>query len=234
MVCRGQKDGQAGRAQVLPGRDQLHRDARALAWRLADKGPFEAIVCITRGGAGPGGDRGPQLDLKLVETVCVTSYHDYAQGDIKLLKPISASVAEIGNGRGKGVLLIDEPHRHGQDGQARARDAARRALRHRLAKPVGAPMCHFFITEVSQNTWIYFPWHLDLRSAEEFVCICCLMPLPFTTPGQGAQQQESRLNCASYRVLKWSYSTIWQVFLTCSGRLRDRAHSPRPRRAQRG
>ena len=26
---------------------------RALAWRLADKGPFEAIVCITRGGLVP-------------------------------------------------------------------------------------------------------------------------------------------------------------------------------------
>ena len=29
--------------------DQFHRDARALAWRLAGAGPFEAIVCITRG-----------------------------------------------------------------------------------------------------------------------------------------------------------------------------------------
>ena len=37
--------------------DQFHRDARALAWRLADKGPggepFQAIVCITRGGLVP-------------------------------------------------------------------------------------------------------------------------------------------------------------------------------------
>ena len=30
--------------------DQFHRDARALAWRLAEAGPFAAIVCITRGG----------------------------------------------------------------------------------------------------------------------------------------------------------------------------------------
>jgi xanthine phosphoribosyltransferase len=34
------------------------------------------------------------------------------------------------------------------------------------AKPVGAPMCHTFITEVSLNTWIYFPWDLDLRYVE--------------------------------------------------------------------
>ena len=33
--------------------DQFHRDSRALAWRLHEAGPFEAIVCITRGGLVP-------------------------------------------------------------------------------------------------------------------------------------------------------------------------------------
>ena len=33
--------------------DQFHRDARALAWRLAESGPFGAIICITRGGLVP-------------------------------------------------------------------------------------------------------------------------------------------------------------------------------------
>ena len=33
--------------------DQLHRDARALAWRLIEKGPFAGIVAITRGGLIP-------------------------------------------------------------------------------------------------------------------------------------------------------------------------------------
>src|SRR5262245_7503548 len=33
--------------------DQFHRDARALAWRLSSAGPFESIVCVTRGGLVP-------------------------------------------------------------------------------------------------------------------------------------------------------------------------------------
>ncbi len=37
--------------------DQMHRDARALAWRLDGKGPedgsWRAIVAITRGGMAP-------------------------------------------------------------------------------------------------------------------------------------------------------------------------------------
>ena len=38
--------------------DQFHRDSRALAWRLSSAGPFEAVVCVTRGGLVPAGDRG--------------------------------------------------------------------------------------------------------------------------------------------------------------------------------
>jgi len=30
------------------------------------------------------------------------------------------------------------------------------------AKPVGRPMVDTFITEVSQDTWIYFPWDTGL------------------------------------------------------------------------
>ena len=33
--------------------DQLHRDAKALAWRLIGKGPFKGVVAITRGGLIP-------------------------------------------------------------------------------------------------------------------------------------------------------------------------------------
>ncbi len=30
--------------------DQLHRDAKALAWRLLERGPWRGVVAITRGG----------------------------------------------------------------------------------------------------------------------------------------------------------------------------------------
>ncbi|MEQ9123162.1 MAG: xanthine phosphoribosyltransferase, partial [Alphaproteobacteria bacterium] len=33
--------------------DDLHRDAKALAWRLAALGPFQKIVAIARGGLAP-------------------------------------------------------------------------------------------------------------------------------------------------------------------------------------
>jgi xanthine phosphoribosyltransferase len=144
--------------------DQFHRDARALAWRLADKGPFEAIVCITRGGLVPAAIVARELDLRLVETVCVASYHDYSsQGRLQVLKDIAPSVRTIGNGRGKGVLLIDDLTDTGKTAKI-VRDMLPDAhFATVYAKPQGAPLCHTFVTEVSQDTWIYFPWDLDLQ-----------------------------------------------------------------------
>jgi len=33
------------------------------------------------------------------------------------------------------------------------------------AKPAGRPMVDTFITEVSQDTWIYLPWDMSLQFA---------------------------------------------------------------------
>ena len=68
--------------------DQFHRDARALAWRLADNDrEWRAIVCITRGGLVPAAIVSRELNIRLIETVCVASYHDYvSQGEMHVLK----------------------------------------------------------------------------------------------------------------------------------------------------
>ena len=147
--------------------DQFHRDARALAWRLADKGPFEAIVCITRGGLVPAAIVSRELGLRVVETVCVASYHDYSvQGEIAIIKTIAPAVLAIGDGRGKGVLLIDDLTDTGKTAKLVRELLPEAHFATVYAKPQGAPMCHTFITEVSQDTWIFFPWDLDLKYVE--------------------------------------------------------------------
>ncbi len=47
--------------------DQFHRDARALTWRLSGAGPFEAIVCVTRGGLVPAAIVARELEIRLIE-----------------------------------------------------------------------------------------------------------------------------------------------------------------------
>ncbi len=45
--------------------DEFHRDARALAWRLAAAGPFESIVAVTRGGLVPAAIVARELGIRI-------------------------------------------------------------------------------------------------------------------------------------------------------------------------
>src|ERR1700674_4262076 len=88
--------------------DQFHRDARALAWRLAESGPFVAVVCITRGGLVPAAIVARELGIRVIETVCVASYHHQAQGALHVLKAAAEEVIGAGGGRGRGLLIVDD------------------------------------------------------------------------------------------------------------------------------
>src|SRR3954470_12237532 len=92
------------------GWDQFHRDARALAWRLAGAGPFQAIVCVTRGGLVPAAIVARELGIRLIETVCVASYNHVLQGELKVLKDVAPEIRALGRegGAGGGVLIVDD------------------------------------------------------------------------------------------------------------------------------
>src|SRR5690606_26579658 len=87
--------------------DQFHRDSRALAWRLAGVGPFDAVVAIARGGLVPAAIVARELNIRTVETVSVKSYDHQNKGGIKVLKEISAPVLELAR-TGAKVLIVDD------------------------------------------------------------------------------------------------------------------------------
>ena len=146
--------------------DQFHRDARLLAWRLADKGTFEAIVCITRGGLVPAAIVARELELRLIETVCIASYDHTVQGRLTVLKEIAPSILRIGDGRGKGVLVVDDLTDTGKTARMVREMLPNAHFATVYAKPAGVPLIDTFVTEVSQDTWIYFPWDLELKYSE--------------------------------------------------------------------
>ena len=142
--------------------DQFHRDARALAWRLAEAGPFQAIVTITRGGLVPAAIVARELGIRVIETVCIASYNHTTQGELTMLKGVADEIVAVGGGRGKGVLVVDDLVDTGQTAKL-VRDILPEAhFAAVYAKPKGRPMVDTFITEVSQDTWIFFPWDTAL------------------------------------------------------------------------
>jgi xanthine phosphoribosyltransferase len=142
--------------------DQFHRDARALAWRLNGAGPFESIVTVTRGGLVPAAIVARELDVRLIETICISSYDHTRQGELKVLKGVAAELVKASGGGGKGVLIVDDLVDTGKTARV-VRDLLPKAhFATVYAKPMGRPLVDTFITEVSQDTWIFFPWDTGL------------------------------------------------------------------------
>jgi xanthine phosphoribosyltransferase len=142
--------------------EQLHRDARALAWRLLDHDFFKGIVAITRGGLVPAAIVARELDIRLVDTVCVSSYDwQDRQGEVEILKRVQMD--------GEGWLLIDDLVDTGRTAKV-VRDMLPKAHFATIyAKPQGRPLVDTFITEVSQDTWILFPWDAEFQYAQPLV-----------------------------------------------------------------
>jgi len=142
--------------------DQFHRDARALAWRLNGSGPFDAIVCVTRGGLVAAAIVARELNVRVIETICVSSYHNYTtQGELQVLKGVAPDIINGHNG-GRSVLIVDDLVDTGKTARV-VRDILPKAhFATVYAKPMGRPLVDTFITEVSQDTWIFFPWDTGL------------------------------------------------------------------------
>ena len=150
-----------GSEKVFPvSWDIFHRDARALAWRLAAIGGFSAIVAVTRGGLVPAAIVARELGITVVETVCVASYHDEMErGEVQVLKPLTDTILARPSAE---VLIIDDLVDTGATAKA-VRDMLPKAhFATVYAKPQGLPMVDTFVTEVSQDTWIFFPWDTGL------------------------------------------------------------------------
>ena len=143
--------------------EQLHRDARALAWRLLENGPYQGIAAITRGGLVPAAVIARELDIRLIETLCIVSYDWQKQDEdgCTVLKDIS--------GNGEGWLIIDDLVDTGRTAQVARNLLPKAKFATVYAKPAGKPLVDVFVTEVSQDTWILFPWDSDVQYVQPLV-----------------------------------------------------------------
>ena len=137
--------------------DQLHRDAKALAWRLIEQGTFQGIVAITRGGLVPAAIIARELNIRMIDTVCVVTYDWQEQNNTEtVLKGIP--------GDGRGMLVIDVDT--GKTLQTVRKMLPKAHFAAMYAKPAGKPLVDSFVTEVSHDTWILFPWDSEVQYAK--------------------------------------------------------------------
>ncbi len=142
--------------------EQLHRDSRALAWRLLEHDYFKGIIAITRGGLVPAAVVARELDIRLIETVCLSSYEwQDRKGEVQVLKRLEID--------GDGWLLIDDLVDTGRTAKTVREMLPKAHFATVYAKPLGRPLVDTYITEVSQDTWILFPWDAESQYIQPII-----------------------------------------------------------------
>ena len=147
--------------QYLVSWEQLHRDTRALTWKLMEKATtWQGIIAITRGGMIPAAIIARELGIRLIDTVSVKTYAHQEKQTPQLLKAVTATED------GEGFLLIDDLVDTGTTAKYVRERLPKAHFATVYAKPEGLPLVDTYVTEVSQDTWIFFPWDLELNYAK--------------------------------------------------------------------
>ncbi len=141
--------------------EEMHRDARALSWRLAAHAPWTGIVAIARGGLVPAQIVARELEVRLIDTICVASYDHETQRRPQVLKSVT--------GDGEGWLIVDDLVDTGQTGRIVREMLPKAHFATVYAKPAGRSVVDSFVTEVSQDTWILFPWDMQPQFAQPII-----------------------------------------------------------------
>ena len=141
--------------------DQMHRDSKALALRLAEKGPWRRIVSVTRGGMVPACIVARELEVRLVDTVCVKTYDHQDMAKPEILKAVDDD--------GEDVLIIDDLVDTGATAKVVRAMMPKAHYATVYAKPDGRSLVDTFVTEVSQDTWIFLPWDTELQFVQPIV-----------------------------------------------------------------
>jgi len=143
---------------------ELHRDARYLSELLHAKGTWKGIIAITRGGLVPAALVARELDIRLIDTICVTSYlstepgkESQTRSEVKVLKSVA--------GDGEGFLLIDDLVDSGRTAQVVRQLLPKAYFATLYAKPAGRSVVDTCVKEFKQSKWIYFPWDIEYKFA---------------------------------------------------------------------
>ena len=137
---------------------EVHRDAKLLVRRLLPLAPWTGIVAISRGGLVPAAIVAREMDIRVVDTICIVTYDDKRRGEATVVKPPERASFD----QGRGWLLIDDLVDTGVTMRAARALLAHAHVATVYAKPDGVPYVDTYVHQVPQDVWIYFPWDTDV------------------------------------------------------------------------
>lgn len=139
---------------------EVHRDTKRLSRELLRQGPWKGLVALTRGGLVPAAIVARELSIRVVDTLCITTYDEQMMGRLQILKLPEGAIAD---GGGRGWVLIDDLVDTGTTAKAAREILPNAHFATVYAKPKGLPMVDTYVAEVAQDTWVFFPWDMDVQ-----------------------------------------------------------------------
>ena len=151
--------------------EELHQTAKALAWRLFELPQFVGVIAITRGGMVPAAIVARELEIRVLDTLSAVSYHDNAVEKLEQRERQAVKLLKIPSQTkdGAGWLIVDDLVDTGETAKSVRALLPKAHFATVYAKPAGRPLVDTFVTEVSQDTWIYFPWDLEPRPVDPII-----------------------------------------------------------------
>jgi len=138
---------------------EVHRDTRHMVRRLIELGPWKGIVALTRGGLVPAAIIARELDIRVIDTLCIASYDHQDQGSLAILKEPAEAMAA----GGEGWLVVDDLVDSGSTARETRRLMPKAYIATVYAKPKGLDATDLYVHDVAQETWVHFPWDTETR-----------------------------------------------------------------------
>ncbi len=131
--------------------DEFHRDTLTLARQLTGT-PWQGIIGIARGGMIPATILARELNVRLLDSLCIASYDHTSQSECTVIKSVA--------GDGEGMLLVDDLVDTGNTLKVALKLLPKAKVAVVYAKPAAAELAQYHSRDFAQDTWIHFPWDL--------------------------------------------------------------------------
>lgn len=136
---------------------EVHRDTKHLVRKLIDVGKWNGIVALTRGGLVPASILAREMEIRVVDTLCISTYEEQLKGTVKVLKVPERAVSV----EGEGWLLVDDLVDTGTTAKKAREILPKIHFATVYAKPMGLDSVDTFVSSVDQDVWVFFPWDTE-------------------------------------------------------------------------
>lgn len=141
--------------------EAFHRATKELAHQLVGQN-FNAIVAVSRGGLVPAAIIARELNIRVLDSICVASYNHDQQGRLSVLKDAYLDDSEQ-------LLIVDDLVDTGETAKALRERFPKARFVTVYAKPQGKPLVDHYVTDIEQDTWIQLPWDMELAYSKPLV-----------------------------------------------------------------